>query len=54
MSSFKKMDRRSFIKTTAAAGAVAYLAPTAFGKRLPSKPVLETYKTTTATHWGSV
>lgn len=54
MSGFKKMDRRAFIKTTAAAGAIAYLSPSAFGKRLPSKPVLETYKTTTATHWGSV
>ncbi len=51
----KDLSRRMFMKTLAATGAAAYIAPSAFAKkRLPSTPVLDTYTKPTATHWGSV
>ncbi len=55
MSEGKNVSRRVFLKTMAATGAMAYMAPNVFAKgRFPTKPVLETYKVPTATHWGSV
>lgn len=51
----KGVSRRTFINTMAVTGVAAYAAPDVFAKNiLPSAPFLNTHKTTTATHWGSV
>ncbi len=51
----KGVSRRTFINTMAVTGVAAYAAPNVFAKNiLPSAPFLNTHKTTTATHWGSV
>ncbi len=51
----KNVSRRTFLNTMAATGVAAYAAPTALAKDMsPSGPVLNTHKTATATHWGSV
>jgi len=47
-------SRRTFLKVAAATGAASYFAPMAFGKRLPSGPVLNMKDVPTATHWGSI
>ncbi len=47
-------SRRTFMKAAVATGAYTYFAPMAFGKRLPSGPVLNMKNIPTATHWGSV
>ncbi len=47
-------SRRTFLKAAAATGAASYFAPMAFGKRLPSGPVLNMKNVPTATHWGSI
>ncbi len=51
----KNVSRRTFLNAMAATGVAAYAAPTVLAKDMsPSGPVLNTHKTATATHWGSV
>ena len=48
------IERRNFVKGTAATGAAVWLSPLWMQAKPPSGPVLETTEIPTATHWGSI